>query len=327
MATHNIRARTAAVIILLIVGILVIAASAVTWPAYETNSARMVDPARIPEVVIYVDASSSLQYFPNFTTRPVNTAYLPSKLTTIPTRILTPTSSTPSGSTISIPSSGTQVTPVNSYSTGFTLKAPFRQNTTTAQKFPYIASKPSILKPVPTIKTVTPVLPVPTLLPVTLVTPVPSNVIVNSSTHQVEQRIFYYTNIERANVGKPALNWDDQLATIGRDDCVDMATQGFFDHINPDGETPADRAVRHGYQVEKDFGTYIREGVGENIVMLSNYSGTPDEIARFIVDAWMNSPEHRANIVDSEDQKFTVIGVGVAYDQTTDTWYAAQEFF
>ena len=157
--------------------------------------------------------------------------------------------------------------------------------------------------------------------------PVPSTIIVNDTTHQVEQRILYYTNIERANAGKPALKWDEQLAVIGRDDCVDMAARGFFDHINPDGETPADRAIRHGYQVEKDFGTYVRVGVGENIAMLSNYQGTPDEMARFIVDAWMNSPGHRANIVDSNEQKFTLIGVGVAYDQADDTWYAAQEFF
>ena len=167
----------------------------------------------------------------------------------------------------------------------------------------------------------------PTLLPVAPVKPVPATIIVNETTRQVEQRILYYTNIERTNAGKPALKSDEQLAVIGRDHCVDMAARGFFNHINPDGETPSDRAIRHGYLVEKDFGTYVRVGVGENIAMLSNYPGTPDELARFIVDAWMNSPGHRANIVDSNEQKFTIIGIGVAYDQATDTWYAAQEFF
>jgi uncharacterized protein YkwD len=183
------------------------------------------------------------------------------------------------------------------------------------------------MKPVTLIKPPAIVLPLPTLLPVAPAKPVPSTIIVNNITRQVEQRILYYTNIERANAGKPALKWDEQLAVIGRDHCVDMAARGFFNHINPDGETPADRAVRHGYLVEKDFGTYVRVGVGENIAMLSNYPGTPDELARFIVDAWMNSPGHRANIVDSNEQKFTIIGIGVAYDQATDTWYAAQEFF
>ena len=106
-----------------------------------------------------------------------------------------------------------------------------------------------------------------------------------------------------------------------------MATTGLFDHINFDGETPTDRAIRHGYQVKKDLGTYVRVGVGENIAKLSNYQGTPDEVARFIVDAWMNSPGHRENLLDSNGQQLTLIGVGVAYDQPTGTYYAAQEFF
>ncbi|MCX6698788.1 MAG: CAP domain-containing protein [Methanomicrobiales archaeon] len=187
-----------------------------------------------------------------------------------------------------------------------------------------------MLQPLPTFKPHIPVIiPLPTLIPRTPATgsTISSTIIVDDKTEQIEKRIFYYTNIERVNAGKPALIWDEQLSVIGREHCIDMATTGLFDHINFDGETPTDRAIRHGYQVKKDLGTYVRVGVGENIAKLSNYPGTSDEVARFIVDAWMNSPGHRANLLDSNEQQLTLIGVGVAYDQPTATYYAAQEFF
>ncbi|MEI7432658.1 MAG: CAP domain-containing protein [Methanomicrobiales archaeon] len=303
------------------------AASAVPWQAYDNTHTLGPDTALAPNALVYVEGYFGLQYFPNGITKPLSTANIQPKPTLIPSKNLVLIPASTSGASISIPSSGTSVIPADTYVSGISGKVPVRLNKTKTQKFPVYQSKPSVLKPVTFLKPPSIVLPLPTLLPVAPEKPVPSTIIVNDITHQVEQRILYYTNIERANAGKPALQWDDQLAVIGRDDCVDMAARGFFDHINPDGETPADRAVRHGYHVEKDFGTYVRVGVGENIAMLSNYPGTPDELARFIVDAWMNSPGHRANIIDSNDQNFTVIGVGVAYDQATDTWYAAQEFF
>ena len=329
MAAPNTRARMIAVMVLLITGILVIAASAVTWQNYETICAKGTDNTLTQDAAIFVDATACLQYFPNGITKPLNTANILPKPTIIPAKTLIQIPSSASGSSISIPSSGTSVTPANAYSSGPSgrVPAPVYPNTTKSQKFPFLQSKPAVMRAVTPIKPTTTLVPLPTLLPVAPAKPVPSTIIVNDTTRQVEQRILYYTNIERANAGKPALKWDEQLAVIGRDHCVDMAARGFFNHINPDGETPADRAIRHGYQVEKDFGTYVRVGVGENIAMLSNYPGTPDEVARFIVEAWMNSPGHRANLVDSNEQKFTLIGVGVAYDQAADTWYAAQEFF
>lgn len=325
MAPYNTRTRTTAFIVLLITGMLIIAASAVTWQICETTNIPGPEKDMTPRTVITVEAGSGLQYFQNVSTNPSNTAYFLQKGALVPVKILAPVPASLSGTTSPTPLYGTAITPVTKYSPGYPAKVTpqIPLNRTKSQKFPVSQSKPAILKPLPTIKPANLVVPLPTLP----VKPVSSTIVVNDTTKQVEQRIFYYTNIERANSGKPALKWDEQLAVIGRDDCVDMAARGFFNHINPDGETPADRAVRHGYTVEKDFGTYVRVGVGENIAMLSYYQGSQDDVAAFIVDAWMNSPGHRANIVDSEEQKFTVIGVGVAYDSATDTWYAAQEFF
>ena len=150
---------------------------------------------------------------------------------------------------------------------------------------------------------------------------------VSNSTRTIEQRIFYYTNLERAKAGKTAYVYDSRLSDIARNDAVDMATRGFFDHINPDGESPTDRAKRQGYPIEKDYGSYYRIGVGENIAMVQHIVGTPDEIAQFIVNAWMNSPDHRANILDLTGADYTNLGVGVAYDPVNDKYLAVQEFF
>lgn len=323
MALHNTRARTAAVIILLIAGILVIMASAVTWQVPGTAGVHGSIKDGDTHPVIFVEAGEGLKYFPNVTQRSANTVFFQPNGTVIPAKRLTPVPTFPSIT------SGTSVNPyLSGYSGRFPVPVPVRLNTTII--FPISQSKPALLKPLPTFKPDIPVIiPLPTLIPRTPAPDVtiPSTIIVDDKTYKVEQRIFYYTNIERVNAGKPALIWDEQLSQIGREHCIDMATTGLFDHINFDGETPTDRAVRHGYQVKKDLGTYVREGVGENIAKLSNYPGTPDEVARFIVDAWMNSPGHRANLLDSKEQKLTLIGVGVAYDQPTATYYAAQEFF
>jgi len=150
---------------------------------------------------------------------------------------------------------------------------------------------------------------------------------VTDNTKTIEQRIFYYTNIERAKAGKSSYVYDSKLSDIGREDAVDMAARNFFDHINPDGESPTDRAERHGYQVEKDYATYYRIGVGENIALVQHIQGTPDEIAQYIVNAWMNSPDHKENILDLKGADYTNLGVGVAYDPINDKYLAVQEFF
>ena len=80
----------------------------------------------------------------------------------------------------------------------------------------------------------------------------------------------------------------------------DMAARGFFDHTDPDGRTPWDRAAKAGVQ-----------GLGgENIAR-----GQAD--ARAVMDAWMNSPGHRANILNCE---YKSLGVGVHFGPGGPWW-------
>ena len=87
-------------------------------------------------------------------------------------------------------------------------------------------------------------------------------------------------NAERAAAGCGALSADSGLASVARAHSADMRDRGFFDHVNLDGLDPFDRADRAGIGAR-----------AENIAY-----GQPDAAA--VMDAWMNSSGHRANILN-----------------------------
>ncbi|WP_432743246.1 CAP domain-containing protein [Streptomyces sp. JH002] len=98
-------------------------------------------------------------------------------------------------------------------------------------------------------------------------------------------------NEERAKAGCRPLVRDAALATLATDFSRDMAQRGYFSHTDPDGRTPWDRAQAAG----------IANMGGENIAR-----GQQD--AQAVMDSWMNSEGHRANILNCD---FTTLGVGV----------------
>ncbi len=71
----------------------------------------------------------------------------------------------------------------------------------------------------------------------------------------------------------------------------DMAERNFFDHVNPDGESPFDRMMKAGYS----FFT-----AGENIA-------AGNDTAEATMQQWMESDGHCANIMNPD---FKEIGVG-----------------
>jgi stress response protein SCP2 len=101
------------------------------------------------------------------------------------------------------------------------------------------------------------------------------------------------TNVERARHGLPALTVDARLAAAAQAHSDDMVRRDFFAHASPDGRQVWDRAVAQGYAYRK---------VAENIA-------AGQRSAAEVVRGWMDSPGHRANILDGE---LTQIGVGHA---------------
>ncbi|WP_229881978.1 CAP domain-containing protein [Streptomyces alanosinicus] len=99
------------------------------------------------------------------------------------------------------------------------------------------------------------------------------------------------TNAERGRAGLPPLATDPLLTRAAQAHCADMVARDFYDHTSPDGSHPWDRAAAAGSRLRT---------IGENIACGQR---SPAEV----VDGWMNSPGHRANILGPG---FGHIGVG-----------------
>lgn len=118
---------------------------------------------------------------------------------------------------------------------------------------------------------------------------------------QVDQAILCLLNLERAANSLPALQAQGQLSQASTAYSQRMVQQQFFDHVSPDGGTLVDRLTAVGY-LGDNVDTWA---AGENIAWGTGTLSTP----RSIVQAWMNSPPHRENILDTS---FREIGLGVA---------------
>ena len=101
------------------------------------------------------------------------------------------------------------------------------------------------------------------------------------------------TNAARADEGVPPLTCDAELAAVARAHSADMCARDYFDHNNPEGESPGDRVSNAGLS---------HRGIGENIAA---GNATASETHQ----QWMNSSGHRGNILNPD---YTLIGIGHA---------------
>ncbi|WP_264936925.1 CAP domain-containing protein [Streptomyces sp. A012304] len=124
--------------------------------------------------------------------------------------------------------------------------------------------------------------------------------VVVSGEAQAAAEVLRLVNEERAKVGCSAVSANSALANLAQRFSEDMAARGFFDHTDPDGLSPWDRAAKAGIS---DLG-------GENIAR-----GQADAAA--VMEAWMNSPGHRANILNCD---FKTLGVGVHFGSGGPWW-------
>ncbi|MFI6337237.1 CAP domain-containing protein [Streptomyces sp. NPDC050535] len=106
-----------------------------------------------------------------------------------------------------------------------------------------------------------------------------------------EAAVLKLVNAERATAGCSPVAANSSLSELASVFSEDMAARGFFDHTDPDGATPWDRAATAG----------ISNLGGENIAR-------GQSTAEAVMEAWMNSPGHRANILNCD---FKTLGVGV----------------
>ena len=113
----------------------------------------------------------------------------------------------------------------------------------------------------------------------------------DEETLDYEKEVVRLVNEERAKYGLGALKEDWELSRVARYKSQDMKDKKYFSHTSPTYGSP--------FEMMKAFGLSYSYA-GENIAMGQR---TPKEV----VNAWMNSPGHRANILNASYKK---IGVG-----------------
>ncbi|HEV7655172.1 MAG TPA: CAP domain-containing protein [Mycobacteriales bacterium] len=109
----------------------------------------------------------------------------------------------------------------------------------------------------------------------------------------VTAQVVALTNAERAKVGCGALTVNGTLTAVAQAHSQDMGDHNYFDHNSQDGKSPFDRMTAAGYR----FST-----AAENIAAGQR---TPQDV----MTSWMNSPGHKANILNCALHQ---IGVGYA---------------
>ncbi|MEU6707567.1 sigma-70 family RNA polymerase sigma factor [Streptomyces wuyuanensis] len=201
--------------------------------------------------------------------------------------LLGPEESEEPASTVAAPASPEQPSPSQSASASPSLSAspsPSPSVSASPSKTAKPKPKPSTAKPKPK-PTPTPEAPDPA-------PPLPSG--------DVEQ-VVALVNAERAKAGCGPVRSNGKLETAARRHSQDMAARGYFDHTSPDGTDPGDRITAAGYR----WSTY-----GENI---ARGQQSPSSV----MDSWMNSPGHRANILNCS---FKELGVGI-HDASGGPWW------
>lgn len=101
------------------------------------------------------------------------------------------------------------------------------------------------------------------------------------------------TNTQRVNAGESPLVLNSELQKAAQAKAEDMVRSNYWAHNSPDGKTPWTFITNSGYSYQS---------AGENLAY--GFAGAADSVA-----GWMNSPEHRANILDAA---YSDVGFGVA---------------
>jgi uncharacterized protein YkwD len=141
-------------------------------------------------------------------------------------------------------------------------------------------------------------------------------VVGRASTADVSERVVELVNAARSNGRRcgserfpaaPSLSVSQKLDKAADGHARDMAKRKFFEHRGSDGSQPKDRVLRTGYQPRL---------TGENIAY-------GPESAEEVVEGWLASPGHCANIMDS---RFQNIGIGLATGRKRGQIYWVQTF-
>jgi uncharacterized protein YkwD len=132
----------------------------------------------------------------------------------------------------------------------------------------------------------------------------------------VEREILTYVNEARAQQGLKPLTWEENMRPIARYKSNNMLQYNYFEHNTPslNNASPMDLATK--------YFKYSTNSYGENIFYSQGYAEATTT-AKYLVDQWMNSPGHRANILNAN---WTKMSAGVVFSSQGNYVYATQHF-
>lgn len=130
---------------------------------------------------------------------------------------------------------------------------------------------------------------------------------------RLSAEIFRLTNALRSEKQLPAFARLDELDQLSQQQSDAMAARNYFDHTDPDGNSPADR-------LDKFAPHLLCASSGENIALRSR-EGDEAAMAQILVALWRDSPEHYENILNPAYRQ-----LGVAIHQQDGKVWATQTF-
>jgi len=138
-------------------------------------------------------------------------------------------------------------------------------------------------------------------------------------------RVHALINRERQAHGMAILQTNPSLTSLALAHSRDMASHGYFGHLNLQERDATARGAAAGYACHREHDPYYTYTIAENLYATYRYDSvlfihgsatgfgwkTEEMIAEETVDGWMKSPDHRDNLLDP-DLRQEGIGVAVA---------------
>ncbi len=117
------------------------------------------------------------------------------------------------------------------------------------------------------------------------------------------QKLYELTNKERGKAGLPTLAYNEKLSEAAKLKAENMLENNYWSHYGTNGESPWQFILGAGYEYE-----YAGENLAKNFLFSNG-----------VVEAWMNSPSHKENIMRKEykDIGFAVVSGVLNGEETT----------
>ena len=139
-------------------------------------------------------------------------------------------------------------------------------------------------------------------------------------TERIAFEIHNEVNEVRKLYGLNTLSWNSKIADIATKHSKDMSVRNYLDHISPEGNDVADRFKQGNFVCDRKLSDGDILKGGENLAEVS-YPDDVTGIGMRIVQSWMDSPTHRANLLFKE---YATEGIGVVFSD--DVLHITQNF-